>query len=190
MAQAHSCLPFVEEIALCTPSLWSDIRITKLDYKWASKMLQRSQQNTLTAHVNFDDLSRRTRRCASIDRAFTMLADNVGRCRDLSLYNVEPEPFGRFLTPNHNASQLLVLQLSVGCPFFGVDEDNQFILSDRNLRADALKHLTLIACPLDWNSTFLHRLTHLKIASASNTHSEALNFLRVLPQVTSLCQPA
>jgi len=74
--------------------------------------------------------------------------------------------------------------------FFGVDEDNQFILSDRNLRADALKYLTLIACPLDWNSTFLHRLTHLKIASASNTHSEVQNFLRVLPQVTSLCQPA
>jgi len=68
----------------------------------------------------------------------------------------------QIFTPNHNASQLLVLWLSVGCSFYGVAKKNQFILSDRNLRADALKHLTLIAFPLDWNSTFLHGLTHLQ----------------------------
>jgi len=41
------------DIALCTPSLWSNIHISEFDYKWANTMLQRSQHVPLNVHVRF-----------------------------------------------------------------------------------------------------------------------------------------
>ena len=174
------------DIALCAPSLWTDIHISKYNYRWANEMLRRSQQIPLAVHVNFLGFTRRTRKYKEIDTALSTLEASVGRCRVLSLYNVQAEAFARFFPPNHNASQLHTLRLSSDYLYASGRDKNALVLSDRTLLADALRHLTLIAFELDWTSSFLRRLTHLKISSCPFDSSDVQSFLRVLPEMTSL----
>ena len=170
------------EIALCAPSLWSNIHISKRDYKWANAMLQRSQHIPLNVCVNFEGFTRRTRKYKDIDAALSILEDNLGRCKALSLYNVQPEAFNKFFTPSHDASRLRTLRLSVDLHSHSRSM-NSIFLSEHTLHVGALSRLTLIACQLDWNSSFLRGLTHLKIRFYI---SDAKNFLRALPEMTSL----
>ena len=63
---------------------------------------------------------------------------------------------------------------------------NSIVLSKNTLNISALRRLTLIASELDWTSSFLRGLTHLKIGSCISEPSDARNFLRALPEMTLL----
>jgi len=173
------------DIALCTPSLWSNIHISEFDYKWANTMLQRSQHVPLNVHVNFEGFARRTRKYKHIKEPLSILEENVGRCKILSLYNVQPEAFGRFFPPNHDALQLRTLRLSSHPESFDRDVE-LIVLSDHTLHVGALRRLTLIGYELDWSSSFLRGLTHLKIRACLSDSSDAGNLLQTLPEMTSL----
>ena len=103
------------DIAICAPNLWSGIRISKRNYKWANAMLQRSQHTFLNVHVNFVGFTRRTRgKYKDIDTALSILEANLGRCKALSLYNVRSAGFGEFFPPpNHYAPQLHTFRIFV-----------------------------------------------------------------------------
>jgi len=173
------------DIALCTPSLWSNIHISEFDYKWANTMLQRSQHVPLNVHVNFEGFARRTRKYKHIKEALSILEENVGRCKILSLYNVQPEAFGRFFPPNHDALQLRTLRLSSHPESFDRDVES-IVLSDHTLHVGSLRRLTLLGYELDWSSSFLRGLAHLKIRACLSDSSDAGNLLQTLPEMTSL----
>jgi len=174
------------EIALCAPNLWTNIRISKGTYRWASEMLYRSQQSPLSAHVDYKGLNRHPRELyADTDAVLTTLEENVGRCSELSLCNVQTESFGKFFPPNHDASHLHSLKVTSN-HFLVKIAKRRVILSDQTLCASALRRLTLSMVELDLNSSFLRGLTHLKITSGLFRPSAAQNFLKILPDMVTL----
>jgi len=174
------------EITLCAPNLWTNIRISKGTNRWASEMLYRSQQSPLSAHVDYEGLSRHPRELyADTDAVLTTLEENVGRCSELSLCNVQAESFSKFFPPNHDASHLHSLKVTSN-HFLVKIAKKRVILSDQTLRASALRRLTLFMVELDLNSSFLRGLTHLKFTFGLFRPSDAQNFLKILPDMVNL----
>jgi len=159
------------EVALNASLLWCHIDVSQQFYNWTPELLRRSKQSPLTLVVEW---------AAHKHGLLGEMKRHFERARELVLDDrlINSATMHEIFSSQTNFQNLETLDISLyGTPF---------ILNDSHLRAERLRRLNLLSCPIDWNSKFLRGLTHLRLDQPTTNGLGCRDLTFVLSKIPAL----